>query len=178
MIRLFTAVAIPRDLAEDLVPRQYAIEGAQWRPVEAFHITLRFIGEMTEPAAADLDEALAGIEVPAFDLRLEGAGHFGEGDDIHAVWAGVAKSPELTRLQKANEAAARHAGLKPESRAYTPHVTLAYLKKPPVAEVASWIQGHNLLRSPPFRVDRFGLYSSWRTSHGSAYRLEAEYPLG
>ena len=57
-------------------------------------------------------------------------------------------------------------------------LALAYLKRPPVAEVAAWIQGHNLLRSPPFRVDRFGLYSSWRTHEGSAYRLEAEYPLG
>ena len=83
MIRLFTAIAIPRDLAEDLVPRQYAIEGAKWRPVEAFHITLRFIGDVAEPVAADLDEELARIVAPAFDLRLEGAGHFGEGADIH-----------------------------------------------------------------------------------------------
>jgi len=178
MIRLFTAIAIPRDLGEDLVPRQYGIDGAKWRPVEAFHITLRFVGDVAEPDAADLTEELARIEVPAFDLRLAGAGHFGEGEDLHAVWAGVEDSPELARLQHANEAAARRAGLAPETRAYRPHVTLAYLKRPPVPEVAAWIQGHNLLRSPPFRVDRFGLYSSWRTKHGSAYRLEAEFPLG
>lgn len=178
MIRLFTAIAIPRDLGEDLVPRQYGVDGARWRPVEAFHITLKFIGDVQETQAADLDEELATIAAPAFDLALEGVGHFGEGVEIHAVWAGVAESPDLRRLAKANEAAARRAGLKPETRAYAPHVTLAYLKRPPVPEVAAWIQGHNLLRSPPFRVDRFGLYSSWRTGEGSAYRLEAEYPLG
>ncbi|MBO9710718.1 MAG: RNA 2',3'-cyclic phosphodiesterase [Caulobacter sp.] len=177
MIRLFTAIAIPRDLGEDLVPRQYGIDGARWRPVEAFHITLRFVGDVPEPDAADLDEELAAITAPAFDLRLAGAGHFGEGADIHAVWAGVEDTPGLTRLQKANEAAARRAGLKPETRAYRPHVTLAYLKRPPVPEVAAWIQGHNLLRSPLFRVDRFGLYSSWQTKEGSVYRLEREYPL-
>lgn len=178
MIRLFTAIAIPRDLAEDLVPRQYGIDGAHWRPVEAFHITLRFIGDVAEPDGRDLAEALAMIKAPAFDLRMAGAGHFGEGEDIHAVWAGVEDSPELTHLQKANEAAARRVGLHPETSAYRPHVTLAYLKRPAVPEVAAWIQGHNLLRSPPFRVDRFGLYSSWRTKQGSAYRLEAEFPLG
>ena len=177
MIRLFTAIAVPRDLAEDLVPRQYGIDGAKWRPVEALHITLRFVGDVPEPDADDLAEELAQIEAPAFDLRLAGAGHFGEGDDIHAVWAGVEESAGLTRLQKANEAAARRAGRPPETRAYRPHVTLAYLKRPPVPEVAAWIQGHNLLRSPPFRVDRFGLYSSWQTKYGSAYRLEAEFPL-
>jgi 2'-5' RNA ligase len=177
MIRLFTAVSLPRDFGEDLVPRQYGIEGARWRPVEAFHITLKFIGDVQETQAADLDEELQGIDAAAFDLSLAGVGHFGEGVDIHAVWAGVAESPDLRRLAKANEAAARRAGLKPEARLYVPHVTLAYLKRSPEPEVASWIQGHNLLRSPTFRVDRFGLYSSWRTSEGSAYRLEAEYPL-
>ena len=178
MIRLFTAVALPRDFGEDLVPRQYGIDGARWRPLDAFHISLKFIGDVQEAQAADLDEELQAIHAPAFDLSLAGVGHFGEGTEIHAVWAGVAESPDLRHLAKANEAAARRAGLKPETRAYTPHVTLAYLKRPPVPEVAAWIQGHNLLRSPPFRVDRFGLYSSWRTSEGSAYRLEAEYPLG
>ena len=44
--------------------------------------------------------------------------------------------------------------------------------------VAAWIQGHNLLRSPPFPITSFGLYSSWLSSEGSRYRLEREYPLG
>lgn len=177
MIRLFTAVAIPAEIGEHLVPRQHGVDGARWRPAEAFHITLKFIGDVQETQARDLDEELRAIEAPAFDLSLEGVGHFGEGVEIHAIWAGIAESPDLRRLAKANEAAARRADLKPEARLYTPHVTLAYLKRPAVPQVAAWIQAHNLLRSPPFRVGRFGLYSSWRTSEGSAYRLEAEYPL-
>jgi 2'-5' RNA ligase len=44
--------------------------------------------------------------------------------------------------------------------------------------VAGWVQRHNLLKSPPFRVERFGLYSSWLSSDGSRYDLEREYPLG
>jgi 2'-5' RNA ligase len=178
MIRLFTAVAIPAEVGEHLLSRQHGIEGARWRPREAFHITLKFIGDVQETQAAELDAELQAIAAPAFDLELAGVGHFGEGVEIHAVWAGVAESSDLRRLAKANEAAARRAGLKPETRLYTPHVTLGYLKRPSVPEVADWIQANNLLHSPPFHIDRFGLYSSWRTSEGSAYRLEAEYPLG
>ena len=37
--------------------------------------------------------------------------------------------------------------------------------------------GHNLLHSPPMRIDRFGLYSSVLTEAGSHYELEREYPL-
>jgi 2'-5' RNA ligase len=177
MIRLFTAIAVPPEIGQGLLPRQHGIEGARWRPAEAFHITLSFIGDVQEPVAAEFDEALAEIAVPAFDLELASVGHFGEGPDIHAVWAGVKDSGPLRRLQKASESAARTAGLKPESRLYTPHVTLAYLKRAAVPEVGAWIQANNLLHSPAFTVDRFGLYSSWRTSEGSAYRLEQEYPL-
>ncbi|MBC7669816.1 MAG: RNA 2',3'-cyclic phosphodiesterase [Gemmatimonadaceae bacterium] len=177
MIRLFTAVAIPAEVGDHLLPRRHGIEGARWRPREAFHITLKFMGDVQETQAAELDEELQGVVAPALDLSLDSVGHFGEGAEIHAVWAGVAESPDLRRLAKANEAAARRVGLKPEARLYTPHVTLAYLQRPPVPEVAAWIQANSLLRSPPFRIDRFGLYSSWRTSQGSAYRLEAEYPL-
>jgi RNA 2',3'-cyclic 3'-phosphodiesterase len=177
MIRLFTAIAIPPEIGQALLSRQHGIEGARWRPQEAFHITLRFIGDVQEPVAAELDEALSEISAPAFDLALVRAGHFGEGADIHAVWAGVEDSAPLRRLQKANESAARAVGLKAETRLYAPHVTLAYLKRAAISEVGAWIQTHNLLHSPAFPVDRFGLYSSWRTSEGSAYRLEREYPL-
>jgi 2'-5' RNA ligase len=178
MLRLFTAIAVPAEIGRGLLTRQHGIDGARWRPLEAFHITLKFIGDVQEPVAAELDEALAQIVAPAFELELSGAGYFGEGVDIHAVWAGVAENPALRRLARAHERVAREVGLKPEARLYTPHVTLAYLKRPAETEVAAWIQANNLLASPVFPVTSFGLYSSWQTSEGSVYRLEREYGLG
>ena len=177
MIRLFAAVAVPPDIGKGLQRRQQGIPGARWRPVEAFHVTLCFFGEVREDVADDLDAALSTVTGPALDLTLEGAGAFGEDEDIHAVWAGVADNPGLRTLAGRCEAAARKAGLKSEHRAYRPHVTLAYLKRPEPARVAAWIQGHNLLTSPPFRAAAFGLYSSWRGPDGSVYRLEREYAL-
>lgn len=158
--------------------RQQGLQGAAWRPQEALHITLRFFGEVREDQAADLASELSRAAGRPFDLGLEGVGAFGEGADIHAVWAGVAETPELRALAARNETAARRAGLKAETRAYRPHVTLAYLRRPDPARVAAWIQENNLLKSPAFRADRFGLYSSWQTPEGSRYRLETDYPLG
>jgi 2'-5' RNA ligase len=177
MIRLFAAVAAPEDLGEALQRRQQGVPGARWRPLDALHVTLRFFGDVREDMADDLDAELSTVKGAPFELRLEGVGSFGEGEDIHALWAGVAEAPALRQLASRCEAAARRAGLKPENRAYRPHVTLAYTRRPEPARVAAWIQGHNLLKSPPFRVDRFGLYSSWQGPEGSAYRLEREYPL-
>ncbi len=177
MIRLFAALAAPEEIAEGLARRQQGLAGARWRPAEALHVTLRFFGELDETVAADLDDALATIRAPAFDLQLEGAGAFGEADHMRAVWAGVAESAALRHLAGRCETAARRAGLKAEARTYRPHVTLAYLRRAEPEKVAGWVQAHNLLKSPPWRAAAFGLYSSWSGPDGSRYDLERSYPL-
>ena len=177
MVRLFAALPLPTEIAAALARRQAGIENARWRPLEGLHITLRFYGEVREDLARDLDAELAGLGGQPFDIVLQGAGAFGDGDDIHAVWAGVAESPALHRLAGACETAARRVGLKPEKRRYKPHVTLAYLRHVDPVEVAGWIQANNLLRSPPIRVESFALFSSVLGGEGAHYRIEAEYPL-
>jgi 2'-5' RNA ligase len=178
MIRLFAAVAIPGEIAEGLARRQRGLAGTRWSPPETFHITLRFAGDLAETTAADLDSELSRIAADPLDVVLEGVGAFGEGRDIHAIWAGAAENAALRRLAQACESAARRAGLKPDARAWRPHVTLAYLRRPEPAAVAAWIQANNLLRSPPFHIAAFGLYSSHATKSGSRYVLERRYPLG
>ena len=180
MIRLFAALAVPPEIGEGLRRHQEGLLDAKWRPLDAFHITLRFMGEVAEPVAEDLDIELAAIAGEALTLELAGVGAFGEGQAIDSIWAGVTMTPALKQPGQAlREGAARRAGLKPDRRAWKPHVTLAYLSRPDPARVGAWIQAHNLLKSPPFRVERFGLYSSWRGGAGGAgYRLEAEYSAG
>ena len=177
MIRLFAALAIPQEIGLGLARRQLGVEGARWRPLEALHVTLRFVGEIREDLARDLDAELASLHAGPFDIGLAGVGAFGEGSDLHAIWAGVADSAPLRRLARACETAVRRVGLKADTRHYRPHVTLAYLRHPDPAEVAAWIQANNLLKSPPIRVESFGLYSSFLGGGPAHYRLEASYPL-
>lgn len=178
MIRLFAAIAIPPEIGEGLTRRQQGLPGARWRPLEAFHITLRFFGEIAESLADDLDAELSTIGGEALTLTVEGVGSFQDGEEVHAVWAGVAESAPLKRLAARCESAARRAKLPADRRAWRPHVTLAYLRRADPGRVAAWIQGHNLLKSPPFGVTSFGLYSSRLGDEGASYRLERSYPLG
>jgi 2'-5' RNA ligase len=177
MIRLFAALPIPSDIADALALRQQGLPGARWSPIETLHLTLCFFGELSETTAADLDDALAPIGGASFDVELAGVGAFGEAQEARSVWAGVVESPPLTQLAKRCETAARRCGLKLQKRAFRPHVTLGYLKRPPAHKVADWMSTHNLLRSPSWRARRFGLYSSWRGDDGSRYELERTYPL-
>lgn len=177
MIRLFAALSLPEAVAAPLLARQTGLAGARWRPREAFHITLRFVGEIREDTARDLDLELDRIALPPMTLNLDGVGAFGEGREIHAVWAGVGESLELSRLNKACERACRAVGIEPDGRKYRPHVTLAYLNHPNPADVAAWLETHALLKSEPFEISRFGLYSSQLSPQGSRYHLEQAYAL-
>src|SRR5438445_7908465 len=107
MIRLFAALPIPGDIGLALARRQTGVEGARWRPLEALHVTLRFFGDIREDIARDLDAELMGVRGQPFDIELAGVGAFGEGPDLHVLWAGVAESEPLRRHAKACEGAAR-----------------------------------------------------------------------
>jgi 2'-5' RNA ligase len=177
MIRLFAGVPVPGEIAERLVRHQQGVPGANWRPAESLHVTLRFAGDIPENLADDFAVELSRVSGEPLTLTLCGVGAFGEGERIHAVWAGLEDNPALRRLAARCEAAARRAGLKPDKRLYTPHVTLAYLRRPDPARVAAWIQSHNLLKSPPFAAPAFALYSSHLSTEGSRYAVERLYPL-
>ena len=177
MIRLFAALAVPLDVAAALERHQQGLPGVRWSSPEQLHITLCFFGEIDETRAADLDASLAVVSMKGFEVELRGAGAFGEPERMRAVWAGVEQSEPLRRLAARCEKAAKRCGLRIEARTYRPHVTLAYLKRTPQDRVAAWVQGHNLLHSPPWRARTFGLYSSWRSAEGSRYELERSYPL-
>jgi 2'-5' RNA ligase len=177
MLRLFAALALPDDIAQALAARQTGLAGARWSPPGQLHVTLRFFGEIPRVEAADLDAELAGVEGDPITLTLEGVGTFGEAAEIRVLWAGVVENAPLRRLAARCESAARRAGLTPDKRVYSPHVTLAYLRRPDPGRVAAWVQTHNLLKSPEFQVAEFGLYSSWPTPEGARYALERSYPL-
>ena len=179
MIRLFTALSVPDDVAETLRRRQVGLPGAKWRSDDQLHITLTFYGEIdghrADDLAFELEKAAAG---GPFEIALAGVGAFGDGHRTRALWAGVESSERLSVLAGRCWAAAERAGIAVERRDYRPHLTLAYLKPHTNPDrIGAWIAGHNLLHSPPVRIDRFGLYSSVLTHDGSHYELEREYLL-
>jgi 2'-5' RNA ligase len=175
-LRLFLALPLPDEIGARLVTLQRDVPGAAWRPPETFHITLRFLGEMDEALARDLDGELGLIAAPPFQLRLKGAGSFG-GHDPRALWVGVEAPPVLQRLAEKCERAARRVGLTPEKRGFTPHVTLAYSRGLTPESAAMFLERIGGFATEPFWADHFVMFSSWPTKSGSRYVEEAVYPL-
>jgi 2'-5' RNA ligase len=176
MQRLFVALAVPDDVAQALALLQSGVPGARWQTREQLHLTLRFIGEVDGRDAAMIEDALAAIDAPAFELSPHGVGEFG-GKHPHTLWAGVRASEPLLHLQRKIETALQRAGQPPDRQKYTPHITLARLNRANLGRVMDWLTDHALASAPAFTVGGFILYSSVLTSDGSIYRAERAYRL-
>lgn len=175
-LRLFLAIPLPAPVADRLLALEADVPGASWRTAEQYHLTLRFIGEVDEATARDIDTEVGRIIAAPFEIALEGVGSFG-GREPGALWAGVSDSPALIQLASSCETASRNAGLPAESRRYKPHVTIAYLNGTRDIEVAHFLSDTAAFRTAPFIVDHFCMYSSRATRSGSHYTEEAVYPL-
>jgi 2'-5' RNA ligase len=177
MVRLFVALGLPETLRLRLAALRGGVPGARWVKPENLHLSLRFIGEVENGAADDLDAALGNVAAPAFEIAISGIGHYGKAEAARILWAGVEPNGALDRLQAKIEACAVRAGLPPEQRRFSPHVTLARVRQAPGNRVEQFVADNDGFRAGPIAIDRFTLFSSFLSSSGAIYRPEAEYPL-
>jgi 2'-5' RNA ligase len=178
MPRLFTGLEIPTDIAQSLSMLRGGVPGARWIDPENYHVTLRFIGNVDDDVAVEVESLLSRTRPRnVFELRLDGLISFG-GNKPRAVVATVASSPALMEAQAEQERLMQRIGLEPEGRKYTPHVTLARLRDASSRDVADYLSARGHFRSPSFKVPRFVLFSSRASTGGGPYIVEASYPLG
>jgi len=176
MPRLFTGLAVPPEVAEALRLYRGGLPGARWIEPGDYHVTLRFLGDVAIPVAEDVLEAMAEMRVrAAFPVTLNGLGIFGS-DRPRALYASVVPSPELIDLQAEQERLVRRAGVEPERRKFTPHVTLARLKREASPEaVAMYLSQAPAFAPLAFTADRVTLFSAKESTGGGPYLAEAEF---
>jgi RNA 2',3'-cyclic 3'-phosphodiesterase len=174
MPRLFTGLEIPARIVTRLSMMRGKLAGARWIDPENFHITLRFAGDIDDLQAQAFAAELEEIAFESFEVIIEGLGSFG-GNKPRALFAGVRLTEPIERLQRAHERAARRAGLPPETRNFTPHVTLARLKDSKPATVAEYLSYYGGLFAEPFRVSEFVLFSARANQGGGPYVIEESY---
>ena len=175
MPRLFTGLEAPADVALRLSALRGWVAGAKWIEPDDYHLTLSFIGNVDESVEHSLVEELAAIDAPQLAVRLVELRSFG-GDKPRSVVAMAELSGGLADLQAANDCALRRAGVEPERRKFTPHVTLARVKGASTHAIAAYM-GERSIQPIEFITTRFVLYSARASQGGGPYVVEAAYSL-
>lgn len=178
MIRCFVAIALPEEVRDALALLQAGLPLPRPVPAAGFHLTLSFLGDIPEPQAEEAHLALSAIRSPGFEMALSGVGLFG-GARPRVAYAAVAPQPALMALQTKVETALRNAGLTPEARRFTPHVTLGRLKggRGEAERIERAAAGAAGFRAGPWPVAAFGLWRSDPGPEGRIYEEVMRYPL-
>jgi 2'-5' RNA ligase len=176
MPRLFTALEIPLDLAADLAAMRGGLPGARWIDPERYHLTLRFIGDIDDAMARDVYAVLETVRRERFNVTLAGLDAFG-GAKPRAIIMAARAEPALVALHGEQEHLMRRIGLAPETRKFTPHITLARLRHTAPLAVADYIAGCGFWPPRVFRATQFALFSARESVGGGPYVREAVYPL-
>jgi len=135
-MRLFIAIPLPLDLKANLSAVQQEFRRlslqASWVRESGFHLTLKFLGEV-EPQRI---EAIVSCMVETsrmwapFSVTVAGVGLFPPTSQPRILWAGIQdESQHLGQLQPTLDAHLASIGFPPENRLFSPHLTLARLKR-------------------------------------------------
>ena len=177
MARLFVALRPPQPMRAALMATMHGVAGARWQDDAQLHLTLSFIGEVSDEWANTIADLLTYVQAAPVELSLSGVGAFARKGAPHALWAGVTPVEEVTALATKVRHALRRSGIVPERGAFVPHITVARLNRSS-GPIDDWLAANALLAGATAQFDRFGLYESVLRPEGSEYHLLAEYRLG
>ncbi len=179
-MRLFIAANIPEDIRSsfaDLTSSLSArLPGVRWVRKENFHVTLKFLGEVSERRIEKMSPALAELahETKPFTISFEGLGAFPDLRRPHVLWVGIDRG--VSDLRAIAEGIKNRVWLEADrdEREFSGHVTIGRVARPIGA--VSFVGTNAAFGS--FELDRIDLMQSVTLREGPEYHVVRSFPLG
>lgn len=187
-IRSFIAIPIPTEItsaAKKIVRRLKPLDdGIKWVPMDNFHLTLKFLGEVDNVEVPAVCKAIRKVTdaIEPFELRIAGTGGLPSADKPRVVFAGVADpTGNLVALVNGLEKQLADLGFKPEPRDYSPHLTLGRTRsnsRRAGEELVAAMGTLGDLRLGDMTVDEIHLMASFLDKTGPTYQVMDTIELG
>lgn len=184
-MRVFIAAEIPGDKKNEIskLQNELKLTGAdvRWVRPESMHITLKFLGEITEEILSGIKDKVAGSlkGLMPFEIFMQSLGVFPKKESPKVLWLGITDgSQELSDLTRRIEEALIPLGFEKEDRPFRPHLTIgrvrtaSYLQR--LIKKMDELKDSSLGRIP---VHRVLIMESHLSSHGAEYECKAEVAL-
>lgn len=184
-MRLFLAIELPADMKRHLARMSDVLRAQRLKlsltRAENLHVTVKFIGEVSDDQVPKLCDALAGISPSGgMWLAIDHLLMFPPRGPVLIVGGGVGGDAEkLVQAHKAIDERCGALGIPRENRQYRPHVTLARARPPlPAWRRETLTQALTpFLPGPGFTATRLALMQSRLTPAGAQYARIAHWPL-
>jgi 2'-5' RNA ligase len=128
-MRLFIALDITDAIRDRISLFVAGVSGfapdARWAKPKSLHVTLKFIGEQSEPAVEQIKQTLSTIRSAATEIQFRGYGFFPTAKSPRVFWIGLQAGPQLVSLAAQIDDKMASLGIPKEDRAFSPHLTLA-----------------------------------------------------
>ena len=182
-MRTFIAIELPEEVKENICNLRDRLRKTDvrvsWITPEKMHLTLRFLGEISEEQVDKIVTLLVdnykGIN--PFSLKVKGTGAFPSLRKPNVIWAGIKEFEEgLTRCHAIAENSAIAIGLKREKRHFNPHLTIARIRDlRNVGKLINLVKKEKDFDGGAFSVDSVALFSSKLTRKGPIYTRLKEF---
>lgn len=185
-MRAFIAAEIPSVIRNKIgkIQRELMKEvssSVKWVEVANIHITLRFLGEVPEEKIELLRQVLpkGGAGIAPFKITVRGLGAFPELSRPRVIWVGMeSEGRKMEQLYLQIEDLVRDLGFPPETRDFSPHLTVGRVKQ--LRDRAEWVRAIKE-REDIFlgetTVDCFYLFQSILRPLGPEYKKLGKFDL-
>jgi RNA 2',3'-cyclic 3'-phosphodiesterase len=173
-MRVFIAIDLPKDVKEYLVSLQDHLPDAKMSKVKDFHLTLKFLGELTPDRVERVKQLLKEVKVEKFVAATTNIGVFPNENYVRVVWIGLEPEAEILKLQQQIETLlSKEFG---KEKSFKPHLTLARIKFCD----KNFIQQLKGIKTEQktFGVERFSIKESILSPNGPEYKDLAVYNGG
>ncbi|MBI4302585.1 MAG: RNA 2',3'-cyclic phosphodiesterase [Chloroflexi bacterium] len=190
-IRAFVAIELPNAIKEILAHWQERLKtqlsgpSIKWAGPQGIHLTLKFLGHVPSPLVPQIEATLVqgSRGLKPLQLELTELGVFPNWQRPRVVWVGIGGEREkLAKTQRSLEIALSALGFAPESRPFSPHLTLARLRPGTIiTELKQFRESAQALAEetlPTWEVTAISLMRSQLTPKGAIYHRLALFPLG
>lgn len=178
-MRTFIAIEISEETRQILSQIQtrlkYSGADVKWVAPGNIHLTLKFLGEITEKKAEEVKMALdkIGKDMKSFEISLKDAGAFPRIEYPRVIWVGLDKgSPESKILAGKIDEELSKIGFEKESRPFAAHLTIGRVRSPKnksvLKEKIETIGSQSMVHSLQI-VSSVILFQSTLTPHESIY---------
>lgn len=172
-MRLFIALELPEDVRERLGELCRGLAGVRWSSQDQFHLTLHFLGEQEN--VEEIESALESVSAEPFALSLKGVGRFVAERGNGAIWAGVENSAGLSELHSRIGKTLRSAGVTPDRRPFSPHITLGRIQSATDTRIHEYLDQFQEFHATVPERREFTLFSSRLRPEGPIHNIIQQY---